>query len=395
LDDYIKNETGDIIGEPIPDETQERIDLQIGNDFEFVYQTGYYPDFTLELNEEINLPYYEISLNTADIDKEIEYYRKRCSKNVQGESIESNDMVKAETKINGEPSEFVFLMDRVPAEQHAVFVGAAKDDEIEVEMRSVFTNEVDLCNMLSIDKEILAELPEKMPVKIVEITRQLPADFDQEFFDKVCGQDKVHDENELRSYIVDEFTKYNEKLSLERLYRDAEKELREKAKINLPLNFLKNYFVFMNKNNDKVDETYIDEHLTELADNMAWNYISNKLLKNNEIKVSEEEVVEEARQTLIRRLSMYGLQNFEGFDLGVMLRKMLNNETEIERVIDTLKKDKLSGLIKEKVTLDKKQTSIAELNALYDAEIEERRESESETIEAESEIRGNELDAKE
>ncbi|MDR2564287.1 MAG: hypothetical protein LBC98_10170 [Prevotellaceae bacterium] len=361
INDGLKDETRNIIGEPIPCEAKQKtLELQIGNDLEFVYQAGFFGDFDLELNEELILPYNEIVLENNSADKHIEYYRRYYGSNASVESIEDSDMVKAEIEINGEPTEFMFLMSVVPAEQHVILTGAKVGDEIEIELRAVFPNKADLHNMLNITDEMLDELPEKMSLKIIEITRRTPAELNQEFFDRVCGVDKVHDENELRTYFDNQDNSYNRSVSLKRLYKDARKILSDKIDLKLPADFLKDYFKIANRKNEETEKFDIDAMLPELMEEMAWNHISNKLLKKYQITVSEEDILQEAEKDLMYRLSIYGLTNINNATFEAMLNKILSDEKQIEQIVNGVKENKFAQLLSEKVTLDVKKMSAAE-----------------------------------
>ena len=396
LNSYVESENRDLIGEIIPCEKEQPvIDFENDRDFKFVYQAGFYPEFKLELNKDITLPYYEIIPTESEIDKQIEFSRQNAGKDEDVESIGENDFIRAETAVNDYDNEVVFLMSKIPSEQQSIFIGAKIDDEIEVEIRTAFPNEYDLSNMLDIDKEEIATLPEKMTFKITRISRILPAELDQEFFDKICGTDEVHNEEELRAFFCNQAKKRYEKHSMHKLYIDAKEVLSSIANISLPQDFLKTYFLYLNKDNDKVDEAYIDQEMSYLSRHLAWTHILNKLLSKNNIKVSQEEVVEEAKEMLMQRMYNYGFSDdtWRNIDLSDILRRTLEDREEVNYIITVLKERKLSTLLKDTVTLDIKQLTVAEFIKIYkdkdepessDSDYESENESDDNKPESES-----------
>lgn len=393
LSNYVESENREIIGELIPcEKEQPTIDLDNDRNFKFVYQAGFYPEVKLELNKDITLPYYEIIPQESEIDKDLEMFRKRLGKDKEVESIEENDYVMADTTVNDSVTEVLFLMSRIPSEQQSVFLGAKKDDEIEVEIRAVFPNDRDLSSMINVKKEELATLPEKMTFKVKKISRIFPAELEQEFFDQLCGADKVHSEEELRAYLFERSKQRYEEVSMNRLYYDAKKVLEDKANVSLPQDFLKDYLLYMNKDNEKVKEEDIVRNISALSNDMAWTYIMDKLLNSNNINISKEEIIEEARRMLMQRLYNYRMYNLTDSEFEDILYRALEDREEVNYIVNTLKQDKLSVLLKDTVSLDIKQISIEEFQSLCkdedsNAEIEEdsKPESENENESGESE----------
>lgn len=101
LMNYIRDEKLDILGHPLPNtEKSNPIDFEHQTAFEFYFDLGLSPDFTIPLSNDTEVEYLEIMVSNDMVDKYIEDTRKRFGKPVVTESAEPN----AETQ-QTEPAE--------------------------------------------------------------------------------------------------------------------------------------------------------------------------------------------------------------------------------------------------------------------------------------------------
>lgn len=389
LKEFQEKEERPVIGEIIPcDEKQPAIDWETQNEFEFVYEVGYYPEFNYQLNEDTEVTYYNIVPDKSELENEITYFRKQYGKLEDVDTIEDEDQVKVDVKIVKEGEETVhpssFLMSMIPDEYKPLFSGKKIDDEIEVEIRKVFTNETDLLSMLGLSKEDLELQAEILPFTVKAISRVVPSELDQEFFDKVAGEDKVHSEEELKAYLAGQASDYYDKLSLNRLYIDSEEVLLEKADIALPEDFVKRLFLYLNKDKEDVTEEQIENAMPHLIKDLKWRYIVDNILKQEGFEITEEAIKEEAKLVVMDRLRRYGIYDFSQFNPDELVNYTLQNEEEVHNIINNLKADKFAKMLKEKAKLNTKDVDIKEFNDLYKPEqTEEEKELISEVEEAE------------
>jgi len=390
LTEFQEKEERQIIGEIIPcDEKQPLINWESQKDFEFVYEVGFYPEFNYQLTDDTEVIYYNITPDADEMDGEMTYFRKQHGKIEDVDSVEGEDYVKVDVKLVKDEEEknhsTGFLMTVIPEEYKSLFLGAKVDDEINVEIHKVFTNETDLLSMLGLTKEELDMQAETLPFEIKGITRVGLAEINQEFFDKIAGEDKVHNEEELKAYMADQAKEYYDKLSLNRLYVDSEEVLLEKADITLPDEFLKRLLVFLNRDKDDVTEEQIDNAFPYLIKDFKWKYIVDSILKQENFEITNEAVMEEAKNVVLDRLRRYGISDISQLNINIeqLVTHTLQNEEEINGIISNLKADKLARIIKEKVKLDVKDVDIKEFNKLYQDENESASEIE-ETAEIET-----------
>lgn len=89
LMNYIRDEKLDILGHPLPNtEKSNPIDFEHQTAFEFYFDLGLSPDFTIPLSNDTEVEYLEIMVSNDMVDKYIEDTRKRFGKPVVTESAE-------------------------------------------------------------------------------------------------------------------------------------------------------------------------------------------------------------------------------------------------------------------------------------------------------------------
>ena len=95
LYNYINENKLNILGEPLPNEGSKVESFNEGDDFEFVFDIALAPEFKVEWNN-ATLPFYNIDVDAALIDKQVDAYRGRFGKYVPAEKVEEKDVIKGQ-----------------------------------------------------------------------------------------------------------------------------------------------------------------------------------------------------------------------------------------------------------------------------------------------------------
>ena len=68
---YLKENNVNMLGEPLPSETQDTIDFATQDDFEFEFDIALAPEFTVALDSNDHVAYYRIEANDELIDRQV------------------------------------------------------------------------------------------------------------------------------------------------------------------------------------------------------------------------------------------------------------------------------------------------------------------------------------
>ena len=206
---YIEDNNLNILGQPLPNETEQpTIDFDSQDTFDFMFDIGIAPEFNVELNEQITIPYYEIAIADEMVDNQVKSYASRYGKYAQVDVVAEKDMVKGTLSEmeNGAVKEDGIVVENAVLtpgymkvdEQKALFVGKNKGETVAFNPKTAFENEVEISSLLKISKEEAAGVIADFQIEINEITRFEEAELNQELFDKVFGEGNVSTEDEFR-----------------------------------------------------------------------------------------------------------------------------------------------------------------------------------------------------
>ncbi|MDR0385282.1 MAG: hypothetical protein LBH60_04320 [Prevotellaceae bacterium] len=365
IENYEKENSEYLLGHVIPSSDKHFInDFNEQRDFEFVYEACFFPEFTYKIDENTELPYYNIIVNEQDIDEEINYFSERYPNFGTADVIDDNCNVKVNINLAKDGEEKThstnILMDTVLDEYKSLFLGASVNDVINVEIRKVFISELNLLDMLELDDEEFELLPETLPFTIVEISKKMPPAFEQEFFDRIAGKDIIHSEEELREHIRQNIVSDYELISLDNLYLDSVSILEEKINVVLPEDFIEKYIRFLQNDDEKLQEGQFERMVQHYTNEMKWAFILSSILKQSGFIMTLEMIKEETKKDI-----RHNMHNLQFADLDNLVNIYLQNEDYVQDIIEKIKRRKLSVILKENAKLNVVDITFAKFRELY------------------------------
>ena len=135
------------------------------------------------------------------------------------------------------------------------------------------------------------------------------------------------------------------------------------ADVKLPEEFLKRWLLETNK---KVTKEQIDQEFEQFLKDLQWTLVKNKLIKENEIKVDEDDIREMAAEMATMQFRQYGMFNVPKEYLDNYANSILKNEEEKQRMIEKKGEDKVLSIIKEKAPAKSTQITQKEFDELFE-----------------------------
>ena len=89
---YLRENKVDILGEPLPVKVEE-INLD-DKDYTFSYEVALAPEFDVDLNKDMHVPFYNIEVSQEMVDQQDTALRERFGAQVPGETVEGKALVK-------------------------------------------------------------------------------------------------------------------------------------------------------------------------------------------------------------------------------------------------------------------------------------------------------------
>ena len=189
------------------------------------------------------------------------------------------------------------------------------------------------------------------------IYRVEPAVLDQELFDKAFGKDTVKSEKELEEKISGEISKQLETDAKRKLKYDITETLIDKAKLKLPDTFLKRWLLAVN---EKLTQDQLDTEYEDYAKGLRWQLIQNKIFKENDIKVENEEVMNYTKDLVRQQMVQYGQMEIADSELEDTATRVLQNKEEAQRIYEMLYDVKMMELFENTFKLKNKEVTYDE-----------------------------------
>ena len=375
--DYIKSNNVNMLGEPLPnEEKQQVIDFDTMEEFEFVFDIALAPEFKAEVSNTDKVDYYTIEVTDEMVENQVKAYTQRNGKYDQVSAYEDNDMLKGliaeldengNTKEGGIQVEGAVLMPSYMKneEQKAIFANAKVNDVLVFNPNAAYDgHDAEIASLLKIEKEAAAEMKSNFSFQVVEITRFVPGDLNQELFDQVFGKDAVKTEEEFRAKVKEGIAAQFVADSDYKFLIDARKMLMEKVgKLEFPDALLKRIMLL---NNKEKGEEFVAENYEKSVEELTWHLIKEQLVKDNEIKVEQEDVINMAKDATKAQFAQYGMMTVPEDILENYAQEMLKKKENVDGLVGRVVEAKLATALKAKVTLNNKTVSMEEFNKMFE-----------------------------
>lgn len=376
LFDYIREEKLAVLGQPLPDETQEPQRIETQDDFVFRFDVALEPEFNGKLTARDKIPYYDITVDDARVDEQVRGFQQRAMRPVEANEYEDGDVLRGnicELDENNAPKEGGVAADEVSLmpkyfkadEQKAYFEGAKKGGAVIFNpSKANEGNEAEMGAILKMPKEEAVKHTGDFMFTITDISRMAPHEVNQELFDQIYGKDAVKGEEEFRARIKEELTQQFAADSDYRLLIDVRGHLEKRVgKLPFDEDLLRR---ILKASNDEKEAEKIDAEFEKSLAELQWHLMRQKLIEQTGVKVEAQELQATAQKAARFQFAQYGMSNIPDEYLAQYAEKMLQDENQrrslIERAIDT----KLSAALKNVVKLEHKQVSLDEFNKLFE-----------------------------
>lgn len=372
---YLADEKLEILGDPIPKtDEQERIDFDTQEEFTLSFELGLAPQFELNLTKKNKVTFYEITVDEKMKNDYLENYTRRYGELRNADTSEEKDVVKGKieaTDNDGNPVAEGISLDETSLgidlikddEIKKQFIGKNINDNISFDLKKAFPNDNEIAGLLKIKKEEVAGIEGNFRFTINEISRFHPAEPGKELYDKIYGEGVVSTEEEFNKKIEEEIVTSLTHEGDFKLMQDIKKLALQKTDFQLPEEFLKRWLLRVN---EKTTEEVIEKEFESFRNDLKWQLIRNKVAKENEMKISEEELQKEAENITRFQFRQYGLFYATDEQISNYAKETLKHEDDAKRIADKILEEKVLAKMKELVKIENKSISVDEFNKLFE-----------------------------
>ena len=375
---YVKDNNIQMLGEPLPHEAQEPVDLEKDAPYTFQFDIAVAPDMNATLTGDDTIDHYTITVDDDIINRQVDMFASRAGHYDKVEEYQAKDMLKGDlreldaegnTKEGGITVEGAVLMPEYIKvdDQKKLFDGCKVGDIITFNPKKAYPeSDVEVSSLLKIKKEEVAEMNSDFSYQITEISRYVKAEVNQELFDQVFGKDAVKDEKEFREKIAEGLKAQFETDADFKFIQDVRKYMEEKVgQLTYPDALLKR--VMLNNNKDKGQE-YVDKNYDQSIKELTWHLIKEQLVNANGIKIDDADIKETAKEAARAQFAQYGMTNIPEEYIDNYTTDMLKKKEYIDSFVDRSIDRKLTEALKKVVKLNEKTATLDEFNKLMQGE---------------------------
>jgi trigger factor len=372
---YLTDEKIEILGDPLPKtDEQEKIDFDTMEEFTFTFEVGLSPVIDLKLSKKNKVNLYDIIIDEKMRNDYVENYTRRYGELRKAEVTEEKDVIKG--SIEAIDKKGNILPEGPAVEETSIgidiikdskikkqFVGKGLNESIDFDIKKAFPNDTEIAGILHKKKEEVAELGANYRFTVKDISRFFPAELNKELFDKIYGEGAVSTEVEFMNKIENEIIINLKRESDFRVMMDIKALAQEKTDFQLPEEFLKKWLLRVNEN---TTEEQVEKEFDSFRKDLKWQLIRNKVARENEIKITEEELLAEAANITRYQFQQYGLFYATEDQINNYAKETLKREEDAKRIADKILEDKVLHIMKDLVKLEDKKISVEDFNKLFE-----------------------------
>jgi len=363
LTTYIRDEGLEILGNPLANaEKAPVMDFASPDKFEFYFDLGMAPAFEVDLAGLPPFEHYSILVNDEMADRYIEDTRRRYGQSLHPETSGKEDMISGEiTQLDeaGAPAEkglkknvFLNLTQIAAEEVRERLTGLSKGSRLRLVPVEFFGTAEEAARLLGIEAGLAADPTLQTELEVKDIYHVEPAPLDRDLFEKVYPGKNIETEEDFREQVrkdaAGSFAGETDKL----FYRQVSDELLEHTVLPLPDDFLKRWL--LDQQEQKMTPEDIENQYASFAVSTRWQLIENKLFRQNDISVKDEDIRNYIREYFFRQIPLSQDDPERNQRYESLVDTVMENKEQVSRINDELYTSRLLELFKTRLQVSEK-----------------------------------------
>lgn len=373
IDEYLNEQKLGIFAQPMimPPAEPFRFDMNKPEDFEFAFEVGLKPEFSvpaLESGQALTL--YKIRISDEMLDDEVKRITRRYGKVENPDDITTKDNIIyatfRPTNETGEPVagteavEETILMEKLPLKLQEMLMGKQSGDSLLFRPVDVATAEELPVFMKDSLKNDVAAAEHQYELKITKVGLLVPHELDVMLFGEVFPNDNITDEATFREKLREELAREYARAAESRLNDEIYELLVHTTPMTLPVPFLKRW---LREGGEKPrSEAQVEQEFSGFDHQLRWTLISDKLLAESGVTVSREEVLADIKGRVLAHFGMTAEDEAPWID--DYLKKLSSDEKTMNETYNQLLFGKLFAWLRGKFAVEEKEVSEKEFMEL-------------------------------
>ncbi len=371
---YLDTEKPEIFAQPLAlDADIKKLDPNNPDEYEFGFEIGLKPSFDIAPLNKAKAVLHKVTATEQMVQEEIDRMLVKGGKMTEPETIETEEAVLnilfTETDKEGNiieggiEKESSVIVKYLTAATQKQLMGKTTGDTVVIQLSKAFEKDKLEAFVLDLglDKDDKESAKKYFKLTIAKIGLVEKREFNEEFFNEVFPGAAVATEEEFRKKLKEEIEQYWDGQSRNQLHDQLYHYLLDETKITFPDKFLKRWLQVGSEEKKTAEQA--ETEFPVFSSQLKWTLISDKIVKDNKLEVSAEELKDSMKTEVMRYFGSMSLGDDTSW-LDSYVDRMLKDEKQVDASYRRLVTDKLFNWAQSQVKPAEKQVTGEELTAM-------------------------------
>jgi trigger factor len=378
LQEYLVKEKPAIFAQPLPMENDLRkLDMNKPDEYEFPFEIGLKPEVTLDALSTAKPVIHKVKVTKEMVDEEVEKLVTQkgelkdaetvsAAENVLNVLFEESD-VDGNVVENGISKDNSILLKYFTEDYQKKLQGKKTGDWVVLQLKEAFPEKERewILSDLGLDKEDTSSIEKNFKsdsyrMTITKIGLVEKKELNEDFFNQVFPGKELKTEEDFRKTLEEEIQKQWDVAAHNQVQDQLYHTLID-TPLQFPDMFLKRWIEIGGEKQKTKEE--VESEYPQFVNQLKWTLISDKIIKDNNIDVSEEELRNSMKEEIMRYFGQMNLGE-DATWIESYIDRMMKDEKQIDSTYRRLITEKVFNWLESQVTPEEKETTSEEFLAL-------------------------------
>ncbi len=371
---YLDSEKPAIFAQPLAlDADLRSLDVNNPTDYEFGFEIGLKPEFDIAPLDKAKITLHKVKVSDEMVEEEVSNMLVKGGKMNEPETIDNEENVlnvlftecdkEGAIIADGINKESSVILKYFTAATQKQLIGKKKDDIQVIQLSKAL--EADKLEAILLDlgfeKDDKVAAKKFFQLTIVKIALVEKRELNEEFFKEVFPGTAVATEEEFRKKLKEEIEQYWEGQSRNQLHDQLYHYLLDDTKIEFPAEFLKRWL--QTGSEERKTAQQAEEEYPTFSSQLKWTLISDKLIRENNLQVTPEELKASMKTEVMRYFGTMSLGDDTSW-LDSYVEQMMKDEKQVDASYRRMVTDKLFKYAESQVKPKEKLVTSDELTGM-------------------------------
>lgn len=374
LEEYLIETKAEIFARPIPAESQVQYTFNpdMPEDYTFEFEIGTRPAFEIPLfANTAAIPLHKVFITGDMLQEEIEKLQLKAGDMSETEEVQSeNDVVHVEIKEENQDGQIVddgintkhsLLLKYFADDVRTMLMNKKVQDSITTTVGEAFDKEFKDAILKDLSLEAATDTKVRLTIEKIEHIEK--AALGNTMYEKIYPGKEVDSEEKFRDILKSEMEHYWNGHARNHLQNDLFERLVHETPITIPTAFLKRWMSVGGEKYTPMD--VVEKEFGKFEHQLRWQLISDKIIEENKLEVTKDEMEQAARMQVLSYFGQYGpMPDMDASWIDPVVKKQLADKKFADELYNRIITDKLFYVIEQKINLQETEISKEDFMAL-------------------------------